>query len=134
MFVRSRIFALLFITRLVTLLVLLFYIILKGYNQSSRSLIDTKMTMIEMDLKDDCDIRDSFQALDLDHDGCLSTEEFYKLYLGLGFQPERIQLNDFQQMLELDTGTLLSVDDVLERLSKVKYRIRALLPFLVFGN
>lgn len=74
---------------------------------------------MEMDPRDEHDIRDSFQALDSDHDGSLSIEEFYKLYIGLGFQPERIQLNEFQQMVQIAADTLVSVDDVLKMLSKV---------------
>jgi Ca2+-binding EF-hand superfamily protein len=89
------------------------------HNRNLPSLIHKTMTRIEMDPRDEHDIRDSFEILDSDHDGCLSTAEFYSLYLGLGFQPERIQLNDFEQMLELDLGSLLSVDDVLKILSKV---------------
>lgn len=73
-----------------------------------------------MDSMDEHDIRDSFQALDSDHDGYLSLEECYKLYLGLGFHPERIQLKDFQQMMQLDAKSLLSIDEVVEMLSKVR--------------
>lgn len=72
-----------------------------------------------MDPKDEHDIRDSFQALDSDHDGSLSLEEFYKLYIGLGFHPERIQLNEFEQMVQITGDTLVSVDVVVEKLSKV---------------
>lgn len=76
---------------------------------------------VTMDPKDEYDVRDSFQALDSDHDGYLSLEEFYKLYLGLGFHPQRIQLNDFQQMIQLNAaGTLVSVDEVIEKLCKVR--------------
>ena len=72
-----------------------------------------------MDPRDENDIRDSFQALDSDHDGYLSIKEFYKLYIGLGFHPERIQLKEFAQMVQITADTLVSVDDVVEKLSKV---------------
>lgn len=43
-----------------------------------------------MDAVDEYDVRASFEALDSDHEGTLSFPAFYTLYLGLGFQPQRI--------------------------------------------
>lgn len=46
---------------------------------------------------DEYDIRDTFQALDSDQDGCLTLDEFHTLYLGLGYRPQRLTRDELEQ-------------------------------------
>jgi Ca2+-binding EF-hand superfamily protein len=74
-----------------------------------------------MNAVDEYDIRDTFEALDTDKDGFLTAQEFYVLYLGLSFRPERItKVEDLQRIAEMDEeDSLVSVDRVLKVLEKV---------------
>jgi hypothetical protein len=70
---------------------------------------------------DEYDIRDTFEALDTDKDGFLTAQEFYVLYLGLSFRPERtMKVEDLQRIAGMDEkDSLVSIDRVLKVLEKV---------------
>lgn len=66
-------------------------------------------------------IRDGFRALDHDKDGFLDAKEFYTLYLGLGFRPERIKEEDLIKEAGLEEkDALISEDQALLVLQKVR--------------
>ena len=65
-------------------------------------------------------IKDSFEALDRNKDGFLTRIEFYQLYLGLSFRPERLPVEQLYEQAGLsDEGALISLKDALRGLKKV---------------
>jgi Ca2+-binding EF-hand superfamily protein len=63
-----------------------------------------------MDAVDEYDVRASFEALDSDHEGALPFPTFYTLYLGLGFQPQRIPEQELRT--KFDAAAKGSVDGI----------------------
>lgn len=57
-----------------------------------------------MKAADAYDIRDSFEVLDRNQEGSISLDDFWMLYLGLGFQPERISLEELSQKVSALAG------------------------------
>jgi Ca2+-binding EF-hand superfamily protein len=75
-----------------------------------------------MNAIDEYDIRDAFEALDKGCDGGIDLEDFYTLYLGLGFQPTRLLITDLQAEVRaagLRMDELIPVNIVLDILSQV---------------
>jgi hypothetical protein len=75
-----------------------------------------------MNAIDEYDVRSSFEALDIDHEGTLTFPDFYTLYLGLGFQPQRIPEQELRAKVAAATGgpiDRISIEECLTILSQV---------------
>jgi hypothetical protein len=75
-----------------------------------------------MNAVDEYDVRASFEALDSDHEGTLPFPAFYTLYLGLGFQPQRIPERELRSKVDAVTGGSvdgISIEECLKVLSQV---------------
>jgi hypothetical protein len=75
-----------------------------------------------MNAVDEYDVRASFEALDSDHEGTLPFPAFYTLYLGLGFQPQRIPEQELRSKFDAVTGGWvdgISIEACLKVLSQV---------------
>lgn len=72
--------------------------------------------------QDELDVRDTFEALDNDHDGLLNVNQVVLLYRSLAFRPERISDKDLKISLGLlDDSVFLSPDQVLTSLQSVRF-------------